>query len=371
MKISIIGPVYPYRGGIAHYTTSLINAMEQGGHIVQTLSFYRQYPKWLYPGKSDRDPSLIYKAVNAEYILDPINPFSWNRTISKIIDFAPDLIVFQWWTPFWALAYSFITSKLKDRGLRTLYLVHNVFPHEKHILDSCLIRLAFRSVNLFITQTDQESRFLKTIKPKSRFIIHPHPIYLPYEIPTITKHEARRQLNIPLEKPTILFFGIIRPYKGLDVLLESLGALRRYCDPPFLIVAGEVWGKKEYLKKISELELEASVLFDNRYIPDEIVPLYFSAADLFVAPYLEATQSGAIKLAMGYDLPIIMSEAVATDPDMHDHNGLRIIPTADSHALEIAIFQWLKGEWCPQPKEAIGNSWDSLVKSIIQIACQP
>jgi len=366
MRISVIGPVYPYRGGIAHYTTALINAMQQLGHTVQTISFQRQYPGWLYPGKSDKDPSQYSSTFSAEFVLDPLNPITWQHAISKIIEFAPQLVVVQWWTTFWAPAYGIISCRLKRQGLKVIYLVHNVLPHESRRIDIPLASWAFSTVDTYLVQTDLERQRLIGVKPNAKIAVHPHPVYEPLHEPTCTKTEAREKLGLSLQAPIILFFGLVRTYKGLHVLIESLSLLKQHDLNPQLIVAGEIWGREDYVQHVQDLNLVSQVKFDNRYIPDELVPLYFNAADLFVAPYLNATQSGAVKLALGYGLPVIMTKAVATDPDMYENPNIKIIPVNDPAALAETIHLWLAGIWRPKPVGKSDNNWNSLVEEIIR-----
>ncbi len=366
MRISVIGPVYPYRGGIAHHTTALINAMQQLGHSVQTISFQRQYPGWLYPGKSDKDPSQYCSTFSAEFVLDPLNPITWQHAISKIIEFAPQLVIIQWWTTFWAPAYGIISRWLKRQGLKVIYLVHNVLPHESRKIDIPLANWAFGTVDTFLVQTDMERQRLIGLKPNAKIAVHRHPIYEPLNGPTCTKTEAREKLGLSLQAPIILFFGLVRAYKGLHVLIESLSLLKQHDPDPQLIVAGEIWGREDYVQHVQDLNLVSQVKFDNRYIPDELVPLYFNAADLFVAPYLNATQSGAVKLALGYGLPVIMTKAVATDPDMYENPNIKIIPVNDPAALAETINLWLAGIWRPKPFGKSDNNWNSLVEEIIR-----
>lgn len=368
MRISIVGPVYPYRGGIAHYTTLLTETLLQLGHETQVVSFRRQYPGWLYPGKSDKDPSNKKPLSVAEFMLDPFNPITWIKTAQNIEVFNPDLVILQWWTPYWAPTYGILTRLLKKRVRKTVYLVHNVLPHERHFYDWFLTRWAFAAVDTYLVQTLQEEKRLRGLTPRSEIILHPHPLYLPAGGEVVSKDDARLKLGLPLDAKTLLFFGIVRPYKGLHVLIEALGILKQRIQLPQVIVAGEVWGQEDYTSQIAALGLEDSVRMDNRYIPDELVPLYFSAADMFAAPYLHATQSGAVKLALGYSLPVILSEPAATDAGMHNNSGIKIVPVDDPPALAEAIEQWLNGTWHPSPMLLDEARWESLAEMVLQLA---
>ena len=165
MKISVVGPVFPYRGGIAHYTTLLVQNLKQCGHEVQVISFKRQYPAWLYPGESDRDPSLQPLKVDAEFILDPLYPWTWRSAARRVAHEHPDLVIIQWWTTFWAPAYIGLTSAFHARGQRFGYLIHHVLPHENRFWDRWLARMAFRCSDAFLLQNKTEIEHLEQLVP--------------------------------------------------------------------------------------------------------------------------------------------------------------------------------------------------------------
>jgi glycosyltransferase involved in cell wall biosynthesis len=317
MRFTLVGPVYPYRGGIAHYTTSLAKAI-QVGHTLQLISFKRQYPAWLYPGQSDRDPSSERLEVQAEYILDPVNPFSWRSTCREIEAYAPQRVVLQWWTTYWAPAFGYLARRLTSLGIPVVYLIHNVLPHEVRPWDRWLARLALKPANSFIVQTSRENDRLQTLLPGRTSVLCPHPVYDLFTSQHIPQGEARSRLRIPADKRVILFFGIVRPYKGLHDLLEAMSLLGDNTGRVHLLVAGEIWGDPSiYQRQIENLGLKDRVTIDNRYIPNEEVPLFFSAVDLFAAPYTAGTASGATKLALGFGLPAVVTRNIVDDTLQH------------------------------------------------------
>lgn len=338
MRFSLIGPVYPYRGGIAHYTATLDRALEKADHETQLLSYLRQFPSWLYPGASDKDPSQQPITSNAEYILDPFYPWTWIDCVNKIAVFHPDLIVIQWWTTFWALPDAVIAKLLHRKGFRVSYLIHNVMPHEAKTWDPWLAKLALSTADSFIVQTQNEKPRLEALIPNANTHICHLPIFSMFSEEKISRHEARKLLEIPPNSAVVLFFGIVRPYKGLDMLIDAIAQLKGLEKPPYLVIAGEFWESKDhYLEQIESKGLVQQVLIVDRYIPNEEVRIYFSAADVVVAPYTAGTQSAVAKVAMAFGMPLVVTKQVAEGIDESYKNQLHIAPAGDSIALAEAI----------------------------------
>jgi D-inositol-3-phosphate glycosyltransferase len=372
MRISLIGPVYPYRGGIAHFTTSLYNKMVEKGHEVQIISFYKLYPAWLYPGESDKDPSQDPFKVDASFVLDPYNPITWEATVKKVSLFNPEIVTIQWWVTILAPAYAYITSRLKSMGYKTIYIIHNVLPHEKRFWDSYFARLALRQGAHFIVQTGKEKDRFTQLLPGREAIIVPHPIYDIFTKPRISKIEARNNLAIVGLLPVILFFGIIRPYKGLVYLLDAIANLKKTGIDVQLIIAGECWEDiSTYNSQIKNLGIEDRVRHDNHYITNEDVGTYFLAADLFAAPYIGGTQSGAVRIALDFGLPIIIGEEIA-DRDLTEKfpDLVTVVNPKNinqlSEALKIALTQIPSNGQNRQklPSPYINDGWSSLVETI-------
>lgn len=308
MKFVLIGPVYPYRGGIAHYTTMLCRALRERGHKVLMVSFKRQYPSWLYPGRSDKDPSKKPLTVeDARYWIDSLNPLTWLRTFWRIRRYQPDVLILQWWTTFWAPVW-FVLGILNRLFLRKplVYICHNVLPHETQWWDPWIARAVLRWGTRFIVQSEEQKELLVGLIPKSSVIVVPLPMYGMFADGKIAQKEARERLGLPLDVPVLLFFGIVREYKGLQDLLAALPGVREQLGRVILVVAGEFWDdKRPYLDMIERLGISDLVIIEGRYIPNEEVPLYFSAADVLVAPYRRVTGSGAVQMARGFGIPVI------------------------------------------------------------------
>lgn len=363
MKLTLIGPVYPYRGGIAHYTTSLAEALKKHGHELQIVSFIRQYPAFLYPGKSDKDPSANSNHIQAQYVLDPIYPWTWLQAASSIRKFEPALVIFMWWTTFWGPAYAGLAYLLVDVA-KKVFLIHNVIPHESKPWDRWLARLALRSGNVFIVQSPHELEKLKEFVTEVNISYCKHPVYQRFSDQIVSKEDARKSLNLPARrtKPVLLFFGIIRPYKGLKVLLDAISKAGIQSQ---LIVAGEFWEDVEtYNKQIIDLGLTEQVTLINRYIPDEEAHLLFSASDGFLAPYLEGTQSGAVERAFGYGLPVIVSEKIAAGITDANISKIHVVPSGDVPQLVQALQKFDRVVTEHRVPEPAQDDWNRMVETI-------
>ena len=363
MRLVVVGPVYPYRGGIAHYTSQLILALQERGHQVKVISFRRQYPASLYPGASDKDPSQSPLKSEAEFLLDPLYPWTWRRATARIIGYAPDLVVFQWWTTFWAFSFAQTIASLRRHNIKTITIVHNVLPHERRPWDKALAWLALSQGQPLIAQNQYEKEHLQTLIPNAQISVCPHPIYPRFNNQLVSKTVARQKLNLPAEIPMLLFFGIVRPYKGLHILLEAISQLRKQEIKPLLIIAGEFWeNKRTYIEQIDALQLSEQVRIVDRYLPNEDVDLYYSAADALVAPYIGGTQSGAAALAMGYGLPIVLTKQIAAGIPEGYNERIKVVEEGDKEGLALAILETLEHPIQHQTLlSTVQAGWDSLV----------
>lgn len=342
MKLAVIGPVYPYRGGIAHHTTMVVRAMREAQHQVVTVSFRRQYPRWLYPGRTDRDPSRSPFQVEAEYLLDPVLPWTWWRTARYIAGLQPHLVVIQWWTTFWGPAFAVLAYMLRRRRIPTAFIIHNVFPHERRPWDSLLVPLALRRASFHIVQSEREKHRLSSVIPNASPVVSPHPKYDMFTHNRIGANEARKRLSLPEGDPVLLFFGIVRPYKGVRDLIRAVASLRHLGQRVFLLVAGELWeDRAEYERLIERLGLEEQVRLEDRYIPNEEVAAFFSAADLFVAPYTGGTQSGAMQIAVAFGMPIVATDIIAKDALIPDGIYVEQVPARSPDDLAKGILSAL------------------------------
>lgn len=366
MKISLIGPVYPYRGGIAHHTAMLASHLARHNHAVQVISFRRQYPGWLYPGASDKDPSQAAIRTPAELILDPLYPWTWEQAAQIIRAYQPELAITQWWTTFWAIPLAYQTARLNRAGIKTAFLIHNVLPHEQRPWDRWLAKLALAKAREFIIQTPAETQRLIKLVPTAKIHLCQIPPYHALMQASLPQAEARRELSLPADEKVFLFFGIVRPYKGLHFLLEAFKALQSIDPNTHLLIAGEFWeDKSNYLKKIEMLGLSERVAIVDQYIPNERLPLIFGAADCLVAPYTGGTQSAVVSTGLAFGLPMIITKQIAAGIPANRLGNIQVIPTQDQHSLIQAMAGIeRRRETAPSPKPADHQGWDHLVKTI-------
>jgi len=338
MKLVLIGPVHPFRGGIAHFTSMLVKEFSQWSSLL-TISFKRLYPSWLYPGKSDRDPSREALAVDAKYLLDPLNPWTWWKTVRQVLFFKPDALIIEWWTTFLAPAFLFLAVILQRKGIPIIFLVHNVLPHEQRRIDPLLASLVLRRGQGYIVLTKNEKERLLALIPSAAPIeVCTHPKYDIFTHHHIPKQEARRKLDLPQDDNILLFFGIVRPYKGVEYFVASLADLAERGTKFFALIVGEWWMDPSHSRQM----IQSSGLLDqvrvvDRYVPNEEVGLYFSAADVFLAPYIGGTQSGSVKIAIAFNLPIIVTERIAEGIQFVDPDLLYVVPQENASDLADAI----------------------------------
>lgn len=368
MKIVLIGPVYPYRGGIAHYTTMLARALRAHGHQVLLVSFKRQYPQWLFPGTSDRDPSPDPLVIeDAQYWIDSLNPLTWLTTFERVRRYQPDAIVLQWWTTFW-MPMLLVLGLLDRLFLRSLliYICHNVLPHDAHPLDSVIARLALRWGRRFVVQSQDEQQRLLRLIPNAEVHVASLPIYNMFADRPISQAEARQRLGLSLARPMILFFGIVREYKGLKHLLSAVALAKARLPQLQLLVAGEFWeDKAEYLQLITSLGIVDNVYIDDRYIPNAEVPWFFLAADVLVAPYQSVTGSAVIQMARGFQLPVITTDLKGLVEVIEDGKTGFIVPVGDVQALADVLVRYFQESWRETMSSAMAQSanlfsWEAL-----------
>jgi glycosyltransferase involved in cell wall biosynthesis len=368
MRLSLLGPVYPYRGGIAHFTTLLAKKLIEAGHEVQMISFKKQYPAWLYPGASDKDHSPGRAQVDAEYLLTPLNPFSWRKTVTAIVRFQPQQVILPWWVTFWGPAFRFIITRLKRRGIPVTVLIHNTMPHEARALDRFLARRTLQPADRYIVMTEKEKGRLLALLPEAvKIDMAPLPIYHAFKPTPFSREALRQQMNLPGDQPVILYFGIVRPYKGLGVLIDALKVIAQQGIDAHLLIVGEFWeDQAPYRDQIMKLGLSDQVHLYARYIPDDEVAGFFEAADLFVAPYIDGTQSAALKTALGFGLPVVVTDVI-TDAMIEDlPERCRVVRSGDSEGLAEGMVEQMKVERqsAAQIEEMVARSWVPMLRVI-------
>ncbi|MBQ4854712.1 glycosyltransferase family 4 protein [Rhodanobacter sp. B2A1Ga4] len=295
-RICVVGPVLPFRGGISHYNSMLFRALKESDVQVSLFSFSRQYPKLLYPGANDRDPSLKgYREPGAQYTIDSINPFTWWKTARSIIRERPDMVVFHWWTVFWAPCFAFMASLLKRHDIRIAIICHNLVDHDSGVLKATISRWVLDMADAYLVHSSEHKNMLLMARPGISVAQHPIPVYGHY--PQAGQMLAKRG------RLELLFFGFIRPYKGLDILLEAMHQLDDTAI--HLTVIGEHWGDPSAL--LEQLSTFPNVEAHLRYMSDGEAADYFERTDFVVLPYRTATGSAVASVAFHYNKPIIAS----------------------------------------------------------------
>lgn len=303
MKITILSTAYPLRGGIAHFNGLLYKELSKH-HDVNVRTFKRQYPAMLFPGKSQLESGDTSEEIPSAVEVDSVNPLNWIKIGLKVKNDAPDLLVFKYWMPYFAPCFGTITKIAKrNKKTKALVICDNVIPHEKKPGDKALTKFFFSSVDYFICMSKKVQEDLHTLKPSAKSKLLFHPVYSNFG-ETVDKNEAKQKLNIKAEK-VILFFGFIRDYKGLDTLLQSISEFKELTDYK-VVVAGEFYtDENKYRDLIQELGIEDKIMLFSDFIPTSEVKYYFSAADVVVLPYKDATQSGIVQIANNFGKPVI------------------------------------------------------------------
>jgi glycosyltransferase involved in cell wall biosynthesis len=337
-KVIIIGSAWPLRGGgIATFNERLARAFMQEGHEVIIYSFSLQYPSFLFPGKSQFGNEPRPADLHIKSIINSVNPFNWFRSGNAIRREKADLIVVRYWLPFMGPCLGTILRVVKKNyHSKIVCIADNVVPHEKRVGDAAFTRYFIKPVDAFITLSEKvlQDLTLFTRKPALATV---HPLYDNFGEP-ISKTEARSALGIPLDKPIILFFGFIRPYKGLDLLLKAMAVLKQKGKAPLLLIAGEFYENREqYEQLIDELDIRDLLILRTDFIPDNKVRNYICAADFVIQPYKHATQSGITPLSYHFEKPMLVTHVGAL-PAMVPHEKVGIVtapePEAIAHGIE-------------------------------------
>ncbi|MDA0986614.1 MAG: glycosyltransferase [Bacteroidetes bacterium] len=370
MKIAIIGTAFPLRGGIAHYNAQLYKYLSIS-HEVDIITFKRQYPKLFFPGKSQTETGEVLFQHKSESLIDSINPFNWIIVGLKLRKRNYDIIIFKYWLPFFGPAFGTITSIAKKGKEKVIAICDNIIPHEKRFGDKIFTRFAFRKVDSCIVQSDEVEKDLENIFPKMIYKKIPHPVYEIFGEP-ISNTEAKLKLKIP-HKNIFLFFGYIRPYKGLMVLIEAMEIVLKKIDSHLLVLGEFYENPKPYFDKISELNLEKNITIKAEYIPNSNVGDYFSAADFIVLPYLDATQSGIAQISYYFNKPIIASNVGGLGEVVkNEFSGLLVSPNNPDELAEKIIY-FYENNLSQKLTEGVlvekkKYSWSKMVEAIDELA---
>jgi len=371
LKIISIGPASPLRGGIAKFNESFSLACRLEGHDIEIVSFKFLYPAFLFPGKSQFSDDPPPQDIKIHTWLHSLNPFNWIWTSKKIKYLEPELVIIHYWMPFFAPALGFLARRIrKQTGAKVIAITHNLIPHEKQAFSSILTNYFVNSIDGLICLSTSVLGDLREFNKSLPALCIPHPVYDIYGA-KVTKEEGLSHLGLDVHKKYLLFFGLIRKYKGLDLLLEAFAQVKT--PDLMLLIAGEFYEPiSTYLEQAERLGISGSVIFTDSFIPDSEVKYYFSAAEMVAQPYITATQSGVTQIAYQFDCPMLVTNTGGLAEIVFD---LKTGFVCEKDPVEIAakIDLFFNSNMATGMIENIKLekhrfSWDTFVKQLIVLA---
>jgi D-inositol-3-phosphate glycosyltransferase len=372
VRTIIVGPAFPLRGGIANLNESLCRAFLANGIESEIVSFTLQYPEFLFPGKTQFDETGKHpEGIKVTELINSINPFTWQKTSQYILKQKPDFVVLRFWLPFMAPALGTIAKKLRKKGVKVIAITDNVIPHESKPGDKLLTKYFLKQCHAFVAMSNSVLEDIGTFikNPNTKFI--PHPIYDIFGT-AVSKEEARTHLNIEYNEKVVLFFGFVRKYKGLDLLLEACGKEELKSQNIKLIVAGEFYENEEpYITRIKELGIEDSVTLKKDFIPSEDVKYYFCAADIIAQPYKTATQSGVTQIGYHFDKPMLVTN-VGGLGEIIPHNKVGYVCNVNADSIAKSLNDFFENNRITEFTTNVIDekkkfSWDNMVKGITDL----
>lgn len=349
-RVALVGPFPPWRSGIADQDERLRRAMRALGVEPLVVTFRRMYPGFLYPGKREekdffeREEGFSVISGDVRPILDGLNPFSFSSASREILSSGVSLVVIPWWTAYFAphVLRLFRGLSRADARVTTLLLCHNVFDHERRLLKDALTRAVLRRADRFVVQNARNAREVARVRPEAPIEVIPHPSEPRAVIPD--RAEARARLGVPADVPVFLFSGILRPYKGWDVLLDAFAAVKRESPQALLVLAGEAWGSA---RRIARKAL-GGVRLELRYLPEEERALWFAACDAVVCPYRNASGSGVVADALAFGRPVIGSAVDGLLEVVEEGRSGLLVPPGDAGALASAMLRFVRENLGPR-----------------------
>ncbi|MBA3648796.1 MAG: glycosyltransferase [Chitinophagales bacterium] len=372
LKILILGTAYPFRGGLANYNERLARAFQALGHETEIFTFLVQYPSFLFPGKSQYSSEIPPLDIKIAQQVNSINPLNWISAGIKIRNKRPDILLIKYWLPFMAPCFGSIARVVKNNHhTKVITILDNVLPHEKRAGDKLLTNYYIRASDGFIAMSQSVLKDLRNFTNVKPAVFNPHPLYDNFG-EAINKEAAKNNLSLQPTFNYLLFFGFIRRYKGLDLLLHAMANERLRKLPVKLIVAGEFYeAEKYYLDLIERLHLQQHVILRTNFIPDNEVKNYFSAVDLVVQPYRHATQSGVTQIAYQFNKPMIVTN-VGGLPELVPDGKVGYVIKPDASEISKAIIDFYE-----QGREQVFSrniieekskfSWEQMVNTIQKV----
>lgn len=371
-SIVIVGPAYPLRGGLATYNQLLATKLQEQGHTVRIVTFSLQYPSILFPGKTQYSSDPKPDNIAIEVSLNSVNPFNWVSLGRQLKVEKPDLVIFRYWMPFMGPSLGTLGRIIrKNKHTKVVTIADNIIPHEKRFFDTPFTKYFVSSCDGFVTMSESVLEDLKKFDSNKPVAYNPHPMYESFG-PQLDKAEARNKLGLDTDDKYLLFFGFIRKYKGLDILLRAFADKRIQEAGIKLIIAGEYYDKpEEYQAIIKEHNLESALVQVNDFIPDSEVSTYFSAADMVVQTYKTATQSGVTQIAYYYHNPMLVTD-VGGLAELVPHNKVGYVTSSDVKEIADAILDFYDNKREPEfvnniNTERLRFTWDSMIDKLFEV----
>lgn len=371
-RIIIVGPAYPYRGGLAVYNERLAREFQREGHEVTIYTFTLQYPGFLFPGKTQYSSSAAPEDLNIVRKVHSVNPLNWLKVGREICRQGPDMVIIKFWLPFMAPCLGTIARMARrNKRTRVVSILDNVIPHEHRIGDKMFACYFVNSVDGFVAMSKSVLEDVKLFDKKKPKVFSPHPLYDNFGA-HVTREEAIQHLKLDASKRYILFFGLIRDYKGLDWLLRAFANARQRSTDMRLIVAGEFYNNAEQYETLErDLGLQEYIIWHREFVPDEEVRYFFSAADLIAQPYKSATQSGVTQIAYHFEKPMLVTNVGGLAEIIPDGKvGYVVEPKVEAIADALADFattdkteQFARG----LKEEKQKYSWSTMTQAIQRV----
>lgn len=367
LRVTVLGEVCPYTGGIAHFNSELCNHLSKIVKL-QIIGYSKKIASLIDPVTKRIDhKSENFLKHKAQFIFDPLNPFTARKASKAILEFKPDVLIFHWYAPYFALALHRLIKLLKkESACKIIAICHEILPNDRQFLDRQLTKMVLKHVDGFLVLADKDSDTIKSMisnaKPQKIF----HPIY---DFLYKKVNNPKQKLN--LQGNVLLFFGYIRRYKGLGHLINALPDVIKKV-PVKLLIVGEFWEDKEkYLNQIKQLNLEKSIRIVDRYVNNQEIAAYFSAADAIVTPYISGSQSGVINIAYAFNKPVITTKVGGLGEIVHDGRTGYVVRPGNSRELADAIVRFYRERKHKKFENSIRQlkknySWDILCRKIVQ-----
>lgn len=372
MNITLLGPAYPYRGGLASFIERLAKQFVMDGHNVNIITFTLQYPGFLFPGKSQFLEGPAPSGLKIDRKVNSVSPLNWISVGLKIKKQRPDILIFKYWLPFMAPGFGTIARIAKsNRHTKIICIFDNVIPHEKRPGDKLLTRYFTGSIDGAIAMSGSVLSDIYIFRKDIPAQLNPHPLFDNFG-PAVNRDEALSKLKLEKEWSYLLFFGFIRAYKGLDLMIEAFSDIHKIKRDVKLIVAGEFYeDDSPYRELVKKYNLEEDVIFFNRFINDDEVSLFFSLADLVVQPYKSATQSGVTQIAYHFEKPMLVTDVGGLSEIVTDGKcGYVVKP--EPKAVAEAVIDYFKNNRKKKFTEGIMEekgrfTWNKLTASITEV----